>query len=214
MSQAKEEALELIRRLPDTVTTSDILDELYFKEQVDSGLRDVVDGRTISHEELKERLAQWRKSAWRWRQPQTCAADDWQSFRRRADYAPGAVYRHRRQGWEYTPIHPFADEPDLLRELGLEPEACRAADAWWCCGDDATLLESRVSDVGSGACGLFARRREGELRWVYLLLVVDQPYVTRDAFERAMDRLVELGFPGHARFQLRPRQGWVRVGDL
>lgn len=65
MSQAKDEALELIRRLPDGVTTADILDELYFKEQVDRGLRDVVEGRTISHQELKERLLQWRRSAGR-----------------------------------------------------------------------------------------------------------------------------------------------------
>ena len=65
MSQAKEEALELIHRLPDTVTTADILEELYFKEQVDRGLRDVVEGRIISHQELKERLAQWRRSAGR-----------------------------------------------------------------------------------------------------------------------------------------------------
>ncbi len=65
MSQAKEEALELIRRLPDTATTADILDELYFKEQVDRGLQDVLEGQTISHQELKERLRQWRRSAGR-----------------------------------------------------------------------------------------------------------------------------------------------------
>jgi predicted transcriptional regulator len=65
MSQAKEEALDLIRRMPDTATTADILDELYFKEQVERGLRDVAEGRTISHSELKERVAQWRKSAGR-----------------------------------------------------------------------------------------------------------------------------------------------------
>lgn len=65
MSQAKEEALELIRKLPDTATTVDILDELLFKEQVDRGLRDVEEGRTISHEELKEDLARWRRSAGR-----------------------------------------------------------------------------------------------------------------------------------------------------
>lgn len=65
MSQAKEEALELIRKMPDTVSTADILDELYFKEQVDRGLRDVAEGRTISHQELKERLLQWRRSAGR-----------------------------------------------------------------------------------------------------------------------------------------------------
>lgn len=33
MSQAKEEALELIRRLPEDATLNDLLDELYFKEQ-------------------------------------------------------------------------------------------------------------------------------------------------------------------------------------
>lgn len=62
MSQAKQEAIDLIQRLPDTITTSDILDELYFKEQVERGLRDVTEGRTISHMELKERLIRWRKS--------------------------------------------------------------------------------------------------------------------------------------------------------
>lgn len=63
MSQAKSEALELIQNMPDTVTTADILEELYFKEQVDRGLADVREGRTLSHEEVKEHLAQWRKSA-------------------------------------------------------------------------------------------------------------------------------------------------------
>ncbi len=65
MSQAKTEALEMIERMPETVTTADILDELYFKEQVERGLRDVAEGRTLTHEELKERLLQWRKSAGR-----------------------------------------------------------------------------------------------------------------------------------------------------
>jgi len=61
MSIAKQEALELIRKMPDTATTSDILDEFYFKEQVERGLRDVVEGRVISHEELKGRITQWRQ---------------------------------------------------------------------------------------------------------------------------------------------------------
>ena len=65
MSQAREEALEIIRKMPETATTADILDELYFKEQVDRGLRDVVEGRLITHQELKERFARWRRSAGR-----------------------------------------------------------------------------------------------------------------------------------------------------
>jgi predicted transcriptional regulator len=58
-------SLELIRKLPEDVTTTDIMEELYFKQQVDKGLRDVAEGRVLSHEELKERVARWRKSAGR-----------------------------------------------------------------------------------------------------------------------------------------------------
>ncbi|MBI3457979.1 MAG: hypothetical protein HY002_19560 [Candidatus Rokubacteria bacterium] len=65
MSQAKHEILELIRRLPDDVTTADIMEELYFKQQVDRGLRDVAEGRVLSHEELRQRVARWRTSAGR-----------------------------------------------------------------------------------------------------------------------------------------------------
>jgi len=65
MGVAKREAVELIERMPDSATTADILDELYFKEQVEKGLRDAAEGRVISHTELKERLVQWRKSAGR-----------------------------------------------------------------------------------------------------------------------------------------------------
>jgi hypothetical protein len=65
MSQEKNEVLELIRRLPDDVTTTDIMEELYFKHQVDKGLRDVAEGRVLSHEALKKRVARWRKSAGR-----------------------------------------------------------------------------------------------------------------------------------------------------
>ncbi len=65
MKQEKKAALELIRRLPEDVTTADILEELYFKAQVDKGLRDVAEGRVISHEVLKKRMAKWRKSVGR-----------------------------------------------------------------------------------------------------------------------------------------------------
>ena len=65
MSSEKDEVLELVRRLPDNVTTADIMEELHFKQQVDRGLRDAVEGRVLTSEELKERIALWRKSAGR-----------------------------------------------------------------------------------------------------------------------------------------------------
>ena len=63
MSQEKNEVLELIRKLPEDATTADIMEELYFKQQVDQGPRDVAEGRVLSQQELKERIARWRKSA-------------------------------------------------------------------------------------------------------------------------------------------------------
>jgi len=65
MSIAKEEAIDLIRRMPEDASTGQILEELYFKEQVERGLKDIAEGRTTTHDELRERIAQWRKSAGR-----------------------------------------------------------------------------------------------------------------------------------------------------
>ena len=42
MENPKKEAIDLIERLPDGVNTADIIEELYFKWQVDEGLKDVV----------------------------------------------------------------------------------------------------------------------------------------------------------------------------
>lgn len=62
MGKEKKEALDLIQKLPDEVTTDAIMEELYFKQQVDKGLQDVAQGRVLTHQELKERMARWRKS--------------------------------------------------------------------------------------------------------------------------------------------------------
>jgi predicted transcriptional regulator len=65
MAKAKTEALELIKNLPDDVSTGAILEELFFKQQVEKGLQDVAEGRVLTQDELKERMARWRKSAGR-----------------------------------------------------------------------------------------------------------------------------------------------------
>jgi predicted transcriptional regulator len=65
MAKAKTEALELTKKLPDDVTTGAIMEELFFKQQVEKGLQDVAEGRVLTQEELKERMSRWRKSAGR-----------------------------------------------------------------------------------------------------------------------------------------------------
>jgi len=57
----KEAVLEMIRKLPDDVTVPDIMAELYVRQQVDEGLRQLEAGEGVPHEEVKERLAKWLK---------------------------------------------------------------------------------------------------------------------------------------------------------
>jgi hypothetical protein len=140
-------------------------------------------------------------------------AKRWRDFRRRADYAPESVYRHRTRGWEYIPVHSFGDEPAVLARLGLRPEDCRTADAWWGIDRDATLLESGVIGTLSGPARLFAKATPHDERWVYLVAVFDAPFVTRAAFEEAMIRFVEAGFPRGDMFQLRWGDRPVQLPD-
>lgn len=56
---AKKATLELVERLEEDVTFEDIMYELYVLQKIERGRRDAEGGRTVSHEEAKERLDQW-----------------------------------------------------------------------------------------------------------------------------------------------------------
>ncbi len=62
MNTKKQEILDYIHSLPETMTTLDIIESLLVKQQIEKGLADVDAGYVITNEELKSRLAQWRKS--------------------------------------------------------------------------------------------------------------------------------------------------------
>ena len=54
MSSTKEEALQLISRLPEEVTWEDIMYRLYVKRKIEEGIKAAEEGRTISHDKVKE----------------------------------------------------------------------------------------------------------------------------------------------------------------
>jgi predicted transcriptional regulator len=56
---AKQASLRLIERLDDDATFDDILYELYFLQKVERGRRDVENGRTVPHEQVREEFDQW-----------------------------------------------------------------------------------------------------------------------------------------------------------
>ena len=55
----KEAVIEMIRRLPDDVTVPDIMAELYVRQKIEEGLRQLDAGEGVSHEEAKQRLSRW-----------------------------------------------------------------------------------------------------------------------------------------------------------
>ena len=59
MASPKEQVLDMVRALPDDATIDDIMAELYFRIQVDSGLRELDAGEGIPHEQVERRLAKW-----------------------------------------------------------------------------------------------------------------------------------------------------------
>ena len=52
----KEKVIKMIEELPEDIIVSDIMAELYFRQSVDEGLKELDEGKGISHEEAKKRV--------------------------------------------------------------------------------------------------------------------------------------------------------------
>ena len=59
MAGLKQQVIQMIQSLPEEVTIDDILAELYFKLQVDAGLKELGEGKGIPHKEVKKRMSRW-----------------------------------------------------------------------------------------------------------------------------------------------------------
>ena len=63
MSAVKQQALELIESLPDDCTFDDIHYHLYVRQKVERGLAAIDEGRVVSQDEARRRVAEWAKSS-------------------------------------------------------------------------------------------------------------------------------------------------------
>jgi hypothetical protein len=61
MPDLKRQIIRMIEALPDDVTTDQVMEELYFKLQVDAGLQELDDGKGISMEDVEPRMSRWLK---------------------------------------------------------------------------------------------------------------------------------------------------------
>ncbi|HEX7181504.1 MAG TPA: hypothetical protein VF756_06645 [Thermoanaerobaculia bacterium] len=59
MNAAKEEVMRILELLLDDTSLEDIQYHIYVLQKIDHGLEDIEEGRTLSEEELEQRMARW-----------------------------------------------------------------------------------------------------------------------------------------------------------
>lgn len=57
MSSVKEEARQLVDKLPDNATWDDLMYEVYVRQKIQAGLDAVEHGKVVAHEDVKKRFA-------------------------------------------------------------------------------------------------------------------------------------------------------------
>lgn len=62
MAGVKQQVIQMIQALPEEVSVDDIMAELFFKLQVDAGLRELDEGKGIPHDEVEKRMVKNTKS--------------------------------------------------------------------------------------------------------------------------------------------------------
>lgn len=60
MQMVKDQVLQMVKALPNEATIDDIMAEIYFKAQVDAGLKELDEGKGIPHEEVEKRISKWQ----------------------------------------------------------------------------------------------------------------------------------------------------------
>jgi len=61
MSSIKERMTKIIQEQPDDYSYDEILRELAFARMVERGIKDSIENRTISNDEMKQRIQTWQK---------------------------------------------------------------------------------------------------------------------------------------------------------
>jgi predicted transcriptional regulator len=62
MSTAKDDVQKILNQLPEDATLEEIQYHIYVCQKIERGLTDVVEGRTMSHEEVEQRMSKWLKN--------------------------------------------------------------------------------------------------------------------------------------------------------
>ncbi len=61
MQRLRENVISMIKSMPQDVSIEDIMAELYFRYEVDQGIKQLDEGKGIPHEEIEKRMKKWLK---------------------------------------------------------------------------------------------------------------------------------------------------------
>jgi len=112
-------------------------------------------------------------------------------------------------------VHPLADETELLAELGMNPEQCQSADAYWRYRDSVYFVQLYGARYG-------ARRRptcvyycfDQQFRQDVFDVYLPRPIVTSSDFHQTfelLERIIDSGQIGQERAALKAQESrWIR----
>lgn len=56
---SKHDVIKFVQELPEDVTMEDILYKLYVRARIEEGIKELDEGKGISHEDAMERISEW-----------------------------------------------------------------------------------------------------------------------------------------------------------
>ena len=101
---------------------------------------------------------------------------------------PSLVEGHYAQ---YLTIHPFSDDVELLRAIDWPSEKCAAVDAYLKTDDEVYFVETLSSLNTAREPGLYAGRMMSDQNMKRFSIVVHEPVISRDLFNRTIIALLK-----------------------
>lgn len=123
----------------------------------------------------------------------------------------GDIYHHEKLTHSYIPIHPLADDLDILEKLDLAKESCTWVDAYWNMGTDVSFIQviSKENTANNLEVGLYAQWGNTIKECLTLTSIIEEAFITKSIFEQQMNEFISLGIlPSEA---LRRKLGRLKL---
>ena len=57
----KNQLIDIIEKMPEEISVGDLIAEIHFKEKLEKGLKQIDEGKTVTHQQARQRLSKWLK---------------------------------------------------------------------------------------------------------------------------------------------------------